>query len=427
MENYNLTITIMRKIRQNNDIDIKVYIKDKDSGRYLDPTSCRDISIRLQTASKKVPITDFVLSSEGHIDFRFHAKDQTRIGVYTIVISATTDDGRVFTTDVCDAFALVACSCEAGGESEIKVETLDLTAEFAITAWGSADEERIEALEKGKQDKIEDLNEIRRGASLGATALQEYYDDGSHEVVPVKHPDLSTQPSILPYKFAGNYVYEQMVWCSKQEIDSNNQLFIAPNIGETVRVNLNSDDRILLLKCDCIVADDGSGRYPNTYIKTDYKARCFQDHVTITFNDLSFYDDSFIGCWFRLQYCLEPKDEYYYAEENKLTFTDYTNGRITYLYNDGGYRYYSESGNIVIDSRGKEQLLQGGCLRWEGPEGENVVYINYNGNRTVWYKGQPLYLSLPEDGGQGGLSLGSILGSTIENFIKGDYVVEIVP
>ena len=39
-----------------------------------------------------------------------------------------------------------------------------------------------------------------------------FFDDGSGEVVPVKHPDLSTQPSILPYKFAGNYVYEQMVW-----------------------------------------------------------------------------------------------------------------------------------------------------------------------------------------------------------------------
>ena len=39
-----------------------------------------------------------------------------------------------------------------------------------------------------------------------------YYDDGTGEVVPIKHPDLSTQPSILPYKFAGNYVYEQMVW-----------------------------------------------------------------------------------------------------------------------------------------------------------------------------------------------------------------------
>ena len=38
-----------------------------------------------------------------------------------------------------------------------------------------------------------------------------YYNDGSNEVVPVKWPDLSTQPSILPYKFMGQYVYEQLI------------------------------------------------------------------------------------------------------------------------------------------------------------------------------------------------------------------------
>lgn len=42
------------------------------------------------------------------------------------------------------------------------------------------------------------------------TTLQ-YYDDGSSEVVPIKHPDISTQPNILPYKLAGNYVYEQLI------------------------------------------------------------------------------------------------------------------------------------------------------------------------------------------------------------------------
>lgn len=39
----------------------------------------------------------------------------------------------------------------------------------------------------------------------------EYYDDGSGQLVPIKHPDLSTQPSILPYKFMGQYVYERIL------------------------------------------------------------------------------------------------------------------------------------------------------------------------------------------------------------------------
>lgn len=43
------------------------------------------------------------------------------------------------------------------------------------------------------------------------TLNDEYYDDGGGQLVPIKHPDLSTQPSILPYKFMGQYVYEQLV------------------------------------------------------------------------------------------------------------------------------------------------------------------------------------------------------------------------
>jgi hypothetical protein len=34
-------------------------------------------------------------------------------------------------------------------------------------------------------------------------------NDGNH--VPLRHPDISTQPSILPYRFMGNYVYEQLI------------------------------------------------------------------------------------------------------------------------------------------------------------------------------------------------------------------------
>ena len=43
------------------------------------------------------------------------------------------------------------------------------------------------------------------------TLNEEYYDDGTNALVPIKHPDLSTQPSILPYKFMGQYVYEQLI------------------------------------------------------------------------------------------------------------------------------------------------------------------------------------------------------------------------
>lgn len=59
------------------------------------------------------------------------------------------------------------------------------------------------------------------------TLNDEYYDDGSGQLVPIKHPDLSTQPSILPYKFIGQYVYEQLIPVTKEE--TSNTLWIPLN------------------------------------------------------------------------------------------------------------------------------------------------------------------------------------------------------
>lgn len=54
-------------------------------------------------------------------------------------------------------------------------------------------------------------NHKLNSGNYSITLNDEYYDDGSGKLVPIKHPDLSTQPSILPYKFMGQYVYEQLV------------------------------------------------------------------------------------------------------------------------------------------------------------------------------------------------------------------------
>ena len=52
-----------------------------------------------------------------------------------------------------------------------------------------------------------EVNEDKTSITLN----DEYFDDGRGQLVPIKHPDLSTQPSILPYKFIGQYVYEQLI------------------------------------------------------------------------------------------------------------------------------------------------------------------------------------------------------------------------
>jgi hypothetical protein len=41
-----------------------------------------------------------------------------------------------------------------------------------------------------------------------------YVYDGE-KYLPLRYPDLSTQPSVLPYTFMGNYVYEQLLYLGK--------------------------------------------------------------------------------------------------------------------------------------------------------------------------------------------------------------------
>ena len=126
----------MKNIRQRNDIDIVVHLKNND-GVALDPTQCSDMTVYLSCGSKKFFITEFEKAKDGTVKFRFNAEEQTRLGVYNITISATTQDDRTFTTDVCNAFMLVACSCDAGDDAgEVNIESIEVSATFEISAWG---------------------------------------------------------------------------------------------------------------------------------------------------------------------------------------------------------------------------------------------------------------------------------------------------
>ena len=84
------------------------------------------------------------------------------------------------------------------------------------------------------------------------TSNDEYYDDGSGQLVPIKHPDLSTQPSILPYKFMGQYVYEQLIPSSHTY---NNQLLLDDHIDTNNLMLLESHAIVFSKekKCACVV------------------------------------------------------------------------------------------------------------------------------------------------------------------------------
>lgn len=92
------------------------------------------------------------------------------------------------------------------------------------------------------------INSERKKTSI--TLNEEYYDDGSGKLVPIKHPDLSTQPSILPYKFMGQYVYEQLVFLGEYDVENT-------KISTEIPCQAISVSNPLILRCDGF----GYGKY----------------------------------------------------------------------------------------------------------------------------------------------------------------------
>lgn len=340
----------MKKIRQHNDIDISLLLKNSQ-GEILNPEQCNKMSVRLRCGGFIVYKTPTVYA--GLINIRFNAYEQHRTGEYDITLSAETKDGRTFTTDICKAFCIVPCSCETGGKTdEIAIDTIDVCATFDITAWGMTD--------------IEDIDQIREGATKGMTALQEYYDDGSHEVVPVKHPYLSTQPSILPYKFAGNYVYEQMVWVDGEKFSDRNIVEIDLIKFQDYRLDIKS--AVLIDHHVFIVGHE----YYSNYVPLPYDSNfCFNiasDDKRIFLKRNGPAVPTCKGVWIRVVWTSEPKRGGYYY--------DYNTPESKYNFHIKGFEglSFSIDGELINDSAklpdnlverfisGTDIIVEGGSL-----------------------------------------------------------------
>ena len=141
---------------------------------------------------------------------------------------------------------------------------------------------------------------------------EEFYDDGSGQVVPVKHPDLSTQPSILPYKFMGQYVYEQLIPIT----DSTSSRYIS--------IDLSSygieQDRLFLIEMhvirECVNQNIGKTLYltiPITNLNLNYKGE-----LTFTTNIDTDAVINFTGkLYLHIVYTSMPEEGevYYYGDE----------------------------------------------------------------------------------------------------------------
>lgn len=190
----------MRKIRQHNDIDIVVKLKN-DEG--VDATLIKEYKVFLTQVGYRLRIEDYQILPDGRIGFRFHAANQ-RVGVYSIVVTAVTTDDRVFTTDVCNAFALVRCSCDAeDGSSDAEIEALEVNATFEITAWGgTAESDPIFTASPAAKITEEDIEGWKaQGTELGK--LAKVARSGSYNDLSGK-PVIPTESTVGGWGFTKN-------------------------------------------------------------------------------------------------------------------------------------------------------------------------------------------------------------------------------
>lgn len=181
------------RIRKGNDIGVSwAILADAENQVPYDLTG-RRLTMYLTNRYGTSPISGF--KTEGHIvKWTYYGKEQKQLGPYTLTLVENEGKDNMHTVDACNAFHLVARSCEAtkGNENKVELVHLDLSSEMlAGAAPIKVDDELNEDSENAIQNKvvtqsfkdvaaaieerqpvINDLENIRKGASLGATAVQ---------------------------------------------------------------------------------------------------------------------------------------------------------------------------------------------------------------------------------------------------------------
>lgn len=178
----------------------------------------RTLKLYLKNMYGSKEITDFSVKGN-QIHWTFFGKDQKSTGRYSLTLVANENEVGMITVDTCDFVRLVFHSCAVRCDSDspnVETETIELTSTLDYVAnveqggsyddtalwqelgkkvdkvegkglssndYTNAEKQKLAGLQnyddtelrtaiQGKQNTIADLESIRRGASLGATALQ---------------------------------------------------------------------------------------------------------------------------------------------------------------------------------------------------------------------------------------------------------------
>lgn len=120
----------MVKIRIKNDIQIQ-WLLFADELPY-DLTD-REISLYLCGPMGRMKLDDYTIEGN-QITWIYRGKAQMYIGKYSLILIENEGKDDMHAVDACDAFCLVAHSCETGGENtgDVKAYSLNLTSQMYV-------------------------------------------------------------------------------------------------------------------------------------------------------------------------------------------------------------------------------------------------------------------------------------------------------
>lgn len=161
----------MRKIRIGKDIKIRWGVTIE--GEVADP-AVYDLTLELRDGfGTACPISAMELV-DGAIEATYYGKDHKRTGDYRLTLWLNKGKEGQSVVDACDAFTLVACSCDEGGSSDLDVEAAEI-ATASLDVGGSSGGVSDYALLSNKP-RINDivLNGNKTAEELGLQPKGEY-------------------------------------------------------------------------------------------------------------------------------------------------------------------------------------------------------------------------------------------------------------
>lgn len=195
----------MRKIRLGKDIKIRWGVTIE--GEVADP-AVYDLTLELRDAfGSTVDVAQPTLV-DGLLETTFFGKDHKRTGAYRLTLWLNKGKEGQSVVDACDAFTLVSCSCDEGGEGALDLEVVDVATASLDVGGSSGGGSVIDYSLLSNKPKINDivLNGNKTAEELG---LQPKGDYALRNELP-EVPDMNGYAKIDDVNEALNALAEQI-------------------------------------------------------------------------------------------------------------------------------------------------------------------------------------------------------------------------